>query len=591
MPNHLANAHSAYLRHHADQAIEWYPWGEAALQRARDEGKPILLSIGYEACHWCHVMARESFADADTAALMNEHFINIKVDRQERPDLDQLYQQTHLILRRSGGGWPLTAFLSPQGLPFYSGTYFPCEAQPDLPAFADILNSVASVWRERRADLARQDQALLDSLLTNAPRPSLTQLDAGVHEQARQQLAVAFDAENGGFGVAPKFPHPTDLAFLLRRAEQAQDEHARHMALFTLHKMAEGGLYDQLGGGFFRYSVDARWQVPHFEKMLCDNALMLGLYAQALTMTGQPLFRQVLEGTVSWVLREMQTPSGGLLASLPADDVAGLEGGRYTWEAEAFRTALTPNEWDLCSAHWGLIDEPQLAGRWHLRVARPAQALAHSVDYPEQVVTDLIESGRGKLLALRDQRPQAAPQDQVLTSWQALMATGLAQAAMACEQATWLSAARSALNFIKAERWQPELGLLSSPGQAGFLDDHAFTLEAVLALHARAPHDDDLPFAQALADTLLQRFEDQADGGFFFSPHDAPALFHRLKPGQDTATPSGNGTAGLALLTLGRLCDEPRYVAAATRCAQAFASTVQQDPTSHTRLLQLAALL
>lgn len=592
MSHRLNNAPSAYLRHHADQPVDWYPWGPEALQKAQQEDKPILLSIGYQACHWCHVMANESFSDEGTAALMNTHFINIKVDREERPDIDQLYQQTHQILRRSGGGWPLTAFLSPQGVPFYSGTYFPREAQADLPALSDILQSVSNVWRDRREALATQDQALIKRLIEMAPRATDVVLDAQAREGARQQLSVAFDADHGGFGIAPKFPHPTDLAFLLRRGRDEQDEHARHMALFTLHKMAEGGLYDQLGGGFFRYSVDASWQVPHFEKMLCDNALLLSLYADALTTTGTPLFRQVIEGTVEWVMRDMLLPSGGMRATLPADDKSGVEGGDYIWASELFRTALKPGEWDVCGAHWGLIDAPNIVGQyWHLHVARPVASLARTLDYPEDVVKVMIDAGKAKLLALRQTRPQAEADEQVLTSWQALMITGLVHAAQACQRPEWLDAARAALQFIRTQRWTPENGLISSTGQAAFLDDHAFLLEAVLALHQAGPQTGDIAFAKALADTLLTQFEDPAEGGFFFTRHDAPALFHRFKPSQDTATPSGNGTAALALIDLADASQDTRYRDAARRCVHAMAATVAADPTSHTRLLLAAERL
>jgi uncharacterized protein YyaL (SSP411 family) len=589
--NRLATQDSAYLRLHAEQPVDWYPWGPEALAQAKALDKPILLSIGYGACHWCHVMARESFDDPATAALMNEGFINIKVDRQERPDIDQLYQQAHQVLRRSGGGWPLTIFLSPQGVPFYSGTYFPAEAQPELPAFGDTLHSVSTVWQDKRTALQQQDLALLAHFDKVAPHPSDTALDAAVARQARDQLASAFDATNGGFGVAPKFPHPTDLAFLLAHSQAQADEEAKGMALFTLRQMAQGGLYDQIGGGFFRYSTDAQWQIPHFEKMLCDNALLLSLYTQALAVSDEPLFRQVISDTVGWVLREMLLSSGGFMASQPADDSQGQEGGYYVWERDPMREALKPNEWDVCAAHWGLIDEPNVAGRyWHLNVVRTAADWGRMVDYPVEVMETLIKAARIKLLAVRDQRQQPPRDEQVLTSWHALMITALTQAATACQRPEWLQAARAAMNFIRTERWSETGGLLSSPGQSGFLDDHAFVLEAALALHAADPQPNDLPWAQRVAQALIFRFEDTAEGAFFFTPHDAAPLFHRLKPSQDTATPSGNGTAAQALLKLARLCPDGPYREAALRCISAMAQTAAQDPTSHTRLIQAAAM-
>ena len=587
MPNRLATQTSAYLLQHAEQPVDWFPWGDEALAKARAEDKPILLSIGYAACHWCHVMARESFADPATAALMNQGFVSIKVDREERPDLDQLYQMAHQMLRRNGGGWPLTIFLSPQGVPFYSGTYFPAVAQGGeggQPAFRDVLGTVSTVWSDQRPALARQDAAVVKALAATTPQADASVvLDAAsiatVRDHACQQLTVAFDATHGGFGAAPKFPHPTDLAFLLRRGREEGDAQALHMALFTLRQMAEGGLFDQVGGGFFRYSVDAQWQVPHFEKMLCDNGVLLALYADALALTGDPLLRRVVEDTAGWALREMQAGSGGFRASLAAEDGQGREGKFYVWESEPLRLALSPNEWDVCAAHWGLVDAPNFEGpSWHLRVARRAATLAQTLRRPEALVDELIASARPKLLAVRDQRDRPARDDKLLTGWNALMITGLARASVVCERADWLAAARAALAFVRTQRWQD-----------GFLDDHAFLLEAVLAVHEADPQDGDLPFATALADALLTRFEDPDQGGFFFTPHDAPPLIHRLKTGGDGATPSGNGTATLALQALARALDAPRYQRAAARCVQLFAATVRQDPAGHTRLLQAAA--
>jgi uncharacterized protein YyaL (SSP411 family) len=600
MSNRLASQPSAYLQQHAAQPVDWYPWGDEALALARRLDKPILLSIGYAACHWCHVMARESFSDPAIAALMNEGFVNIKVDREERPDLDAVYQMAHQLLRRTGGGWPLTIFLSPQGMPFYSGTYFPADAPEGQATFRGVLGSVSAVWSEQRPALARQDQALRLALAASLPHPDpAAVLDAPVRAQAFEQLAAAFDPVQGGFGAAPKFPHPSDLAFLLARARDEGDESARSMALLTLRKMAEGGLYDQIGGGFFRYSVDAQWRIPHFEKMLCDNGVLLALYADALALTDDPLFRRVVEDTAAWALREMQADCGGFHASLAADDAQGREGRFYLWESEPLRLALSPNEWDVCAAHWGLVDTPSFEGRlWHLRVARPASALATTLRRPEAQLDELIASARPKLLAERDKRDPPARDAKLLTGWTALMITGLARAGAVCRRAEWLQAARAALRFIRLERWQDDGRtsgrLLALPGQDAFLDDHAFLLEAVLALHEADPQPDDLAFAEAIAKAMLAQFEDRDEGGFFFTRHDSRALIHRLKTGLDAATPSGNGTAALALLALADKLGAPQagaYCTAAGRCVRVFAATVLGDPASHTRLLQAAARL
>ena len=595
MTNRLASQQSAYLLQHAEQPVDWFAWGDEALALAKRLDKPILLSIGYAACHWCHVMAHESFNDAATAAVMNEGFVNIKVDREERPDLDAVYQMAHQLLRRSGGGWPLTIFLSPQGMPFYSGTYFPSAAPEGQATFRHVLISVSTIWHEKRDALARQDQVLRVALAAHVPQvDESVVLDATVRAQARQQLATAFDPVQGGFGAAPKFPHPSDLAFLLRRAREDGDNQARDMALLTLRKMAEGGLFDQIGGGFFRYSVDAQWQIPHFEKMLCDNGVMLALYAEALALTGEPLFRRVVKATAGWALREMQAASGGFHASLAADDAQGREGQFYLWESEPLRLALSPLEWDVCAAHWGVFDAANFEGRyWHLHVARTASALATSLQQPETPIEELISGARAKLLMERDKRDRPARDAKLLTGWTALMITGLARAAAVCQRPDWLKAARAALDFLRTERWQDDgrtSGRLQAlSGQDAFLDDHAFLLEAVLALHDADPQPDDLPFAEAIAQAMLAQFEDREAGGFFFTRHEAPALIHRLKTGLDAATPSGNGTAALALFALSEKLQAPRYRIAAERCVRVFAATVQRDPASHTRLLQAAA--
>ncbi|TXT35051.1 MAG: hypothetical protein FD135_5120 [Comamonadaceae bacterium] len=536
-------------------------------------------------------MAKESFSDATTAALINEGFVAIKVDREERPDLDAIYQMAHQLLRRSGGGWPLTIFLSPQGMPFYSGTYFPSAAPEGQATFRSVLISISTIWSEQRPALARQDQALRQALAASQPlRDEQAVLDAAVSAQAHQQLATALDARHGGFGAAPKFPQPSELAYLLHSGE-AQ---ARDMALFSLRKMAEGGLYDQIGGGFFRYSVDAQWQIPHFEKMLCDNGVLLALYADALALTGEPLFRRVVEDTATWALREMQANGGGFYASLAADDTQGREGHFYVWASEDLRQALSSQEWDVCAAHWGLVDAPNFEGRsWHLRLARPAAQLAATLQRPVALLEELITHARDKLLIERNKRDHPAPDTKVLTGWTALMITGLVRAATVCQRPDWLKTARAALDFLRKERWRDDgrsSGQLQTlPGQAAFLDDHAFLLEAVLALHQADPQPPDLPFAEGLAQALLAQFEDRDAGGFFFTRHDAPALIHRLKTGADAATPSGNAVAAQALLALSGQVAAPnaaRYRLAAARCVRVFAATVRADPASHTRLLQ-----
>lgn len=594
--NRLAGEASPYLQQHAGDPVHWYPWCEEAFAEARRLDRPILLSVGYASCHWCHVMARESFADPATAAAVNEGFVAIKVDREERPDIDGLYQQALQLLRRCNGGWPLTVFLSPQGVPFYGGTYFPREASGGQIALRDVLASVSTVWTERRADLARQDEALIAALSAALPQPTGAPLDPSVQEQAIQQLAVAFDARNGGFGGAPKFPHPTDLDFLLQLDSDIGTPSPRTMALESLRHIAEGGLFDQLGGGFFRYSVDPAWHIPHFEKMLCDSAMLLPLYANAWRASGEALFRRAAELTVDWALREMRSDDGLFCSALAADDASGREGGTYLWEASALREVLTPVEWDLCAAHWGLIDPPGFEGKfWHLRVARPAEKLATMLGQPVDAVQAVIDEVRSRLLERRNERGRAARDGKTPTAWNALMVNALAHAGAVLGRSDWLEAARTTFDALRATRWREDIDgadrLQSLPGIDGFLDDHAFLLDAALTLHEAMPRDGDLAFAARLAEVMLLRFEDDARGGFFFTAHDALPLFHRSKPALDAATPGGNGVAALALIRLARRTGNTRYVNAAERCVRLFAATVRADPASHTRLLMAARWL
>ena len=393
MPNRLADETSPYLQQHADNPVDWRPWNAEALALAQQEDKPILLSVGYSACHWCHVMAHESFEDPDVAAVMNQLYVTIKVDREERPDLDQIYQTAHQMLTQRAGGWPLTMFLTPAGVPFYGGTYFPKSPRYGLPGFTELLQRIAQTYREKRGDIETQNASLLEALASTLPTRSIARnlaadFDAQPLAELRAQLGESFDARYGGFGGAPKFPHPTDLAFLLQRAD---DTAAREMVLTTLRRMAEGGIYDQVGGGFCRYSVDAVWSIPHFEKMLYDNGLLLGLYADAWALTQEPLFQRVAEQTAAWLIREMQSPEGGYYSSLDADS-EGEEGKFYVWDREEVLGLLSPEEYAVAARHWGLNGLPNFEGaHWHLRVMAALQADS----------ADLLESARAKLFAAR----------------------------------------------------------------------------------------------------------------------------------------------------------------------------------------------
>jgi hypothetical protein len=580
MANHLAHETSPYLIQHAGNPVDWHPWGEEALTLARRSNKPILLSIGYSACHWCHVMAHESFENADVAAVMNDLFVNIKVDREERPDLDHIYQSAYQMLTGRAGGWPLTMFLTADGTPFFGGTYFPNTPRHGLPAFTELCRDVAETHRRQPDDIAEQNRELQRLLTSTLPRADAkVSLDGTALNVARDVLLRNFDLRFGGFGGAPKFPHASDLAFLLRRAGSGDAVRT------TLTRMAEGGIYDQLGGGFCRYSVDERWEIPHFEKMLYDNGQLLGLYADAWALGRQPLFARVVEETAAWAMREMQLPDGGFASSLDADS-EGEEGRYYVWDREEIRSLFSDDEWQLARECWDLAGPPNFEGsRWHLRVAAPVA----SSD------TDRFAGVKAKLFAQREQRIRPGRDDKVLTAWNALMIEGLARAARIFDRPEWLAAAHRALGFTRSVLWRD--GRLLATARNGkahlpaYLDDYAFLLVAVLEVARSDGATSDLAFATELAETMLDHFEDKAAGGFHFTADDHEALIHRPKPCHDNSMPSGNGAAALGLLRLGRLLGEARYTEAAERTLRLFGTELARGGGVATLLMALEEAL
>jgi len=460
MPNRLANETSPYLRQHAQNPVDWYPWGEEALGEAKRTGKPILLSVGYSACHWCHVMAHESFEDPAIAKVMNELFVNVKVDREERPDIDQIYQTAQAMLTQRSGGWPLTMFLTPDQVPFFGGTYFPNAPRYGMPAFGDLLRRVRQYYDEHPEEIGAQKAEIAAALARTQPRGHAPghELDAHPIELAAQELGETFDRENGGFGGAPKFPHAETLDFLLRRSAAGPDEKARkdalEMATLTLRRMAEGGIYDQVGGGFSRYSVDATWTIPHFEKMLYDNAWLLRIYADAWTITRDPLFARICDETAGWVMREMQAPQGGYFSSLDADS-EGEEGKYYVWSVDEIRGLLSKEEFEVASYVYGLDRPPNFENHaWHLAIANPVSALDRAMSLHEGAAQVLLDSARHKLAEARAKRVRPGLDDKVLTSWNALMVGGMAHAARVFGNARWLESARRALDHIRGTLWR-----------------------------------------------------------------------------------------------------------------------------------------
>ena len=582
MSNRLSGETSPYLLQHADNPVDWYPWGEEALTLAREQNKPILLSIGYSACHWCHVMAHESFEDAATAAVMNELFVNIKVDREERPDLDQIYQSAHSVLSRRSGGWPLTMFLSPDQVPFFGGTYFPPTPRYNLPGFSDLLKHIASAWHERRGEIESQNESVLAVLEKTMRQDAPAELDGAAVTAASAHLAELFDKVNGGFGGAPKFPNPADLALLLQRAGHG-DENAYHMVALTLTRMAEGGIYDHVGGGFSRYSVDDHWEIPHFEKMLYDNGQLLCLYSDGWRMTRDAHYLEVIEHTVDWVMREMRSPQGAFYSSLDADS-EGEEGKFYVWQKEELRQLLNEQEYQLLEQRFRLGLTPNFEHAWHLHAIRSFSEAAGASGLTTEDAARVWESARGKLFAYRAKRIRPGRDDKILVSWNALMIQGLARVARVCGRQEWATAAHGAVDFIRTHLWREgKLLATSKDGKAhlnAYLDDHAFLLSALLDGLQAAFRKEDLDFAIDLAEALLSRFEDKETGGFFFTSHDHEPLIQRPKSAFDNATPSGNGIAALSLQRLGHLTGETRYLQAAEKTLRAFATVMGRNPAA-----------
>jgi uncharacterized protein YyaL (SSP411 family) len=540
--NRLAGETSPYLLQHADNPVDWYPWGEEALSRAREENRPILLSIGYAACHWCHVMAHESFEDDATAARMNELYVNVKVDREERPDLDALYMNAVMALTGQGG-WPMTVFLTPDGEPFYGGTYFPPEPRHGLPSFRQILDAVAEAYRERPADVARTSAELVDAIRRGSEtRPSTDPLTESILVEATRGLSRIFDPEWGGFGRAPKFPPASALELLLRRGQV-------EMAVRTLDAMAAGGMYDIVGGGFHRYSVDERWLVPHFEKMLYDNALLVSVYLHAWLVTGQERYREIVEETVEYMLRDLWLPEGAFASSQDAD-TDGVEGLTYTWTAE--------------EAGPGVPLEPFEHGRSIVR-------------------GELSREEKARLLAIRAERPQPGRDDKAIASWNGLALAALAEAGRRLDRTDWLSQATRLAEFL--------LGPLSSDGRlhrsyragrasgTGYLDDYANVAHGLYELHVATGDLRWLEEARRLALLAVELFADDDRGGFFMTPADGEQLVARTKDLDDSPTPSGNSMLAYVLLRLARIYGDDDLERRAVSVLRLLAPSLPRSPS------------
>ena len=590
MANRLANETSPYLLQHKENPVDWYPWGEEALYRARTEGKPILLSIGYAACHWCHVMEHESFEDAETAALMNERFVSIKVDREERPDLDTIYMAAVQAITGQGG-WPMTVFLTPDGEPFYGGTYFPPEPRHGMPAFRTVLTSVATAYAEKRDDIARNVAALREHLQTglqfagqqDGESATSAALDAAIDAIARE-----FDWVNGGLRGAPKFPQPMTLDFLLRQYLRTGSVQTLDMAERTLQKMAGGGIYDQLGGGFHRYAVDAVWLVPHFEKMLYDNALLVPVYLHAYQITGNDFYRRVVTETLDWVMREMVDPAGGFYSTLDADS-EGHEGKFYVWTPDELTAILGADDARLVAAYYDVTARGNFEGMNILHVGAPLPAVAERVGVDPAAVQVALDRARPLLLAARERRVHPGRDEKVLTAWNGLMLRAFAEAAAILERLDYRATAERAADFaLRALRRDGLLLRTYKEGQSklnGYLEDYAFLADGLLALYEATFDPRWLAEAHVLAETMVAQFWDDTDGGFFDTGRSHEALIARPKSVFDNAIPAGNSVAVSVLQWLAVLFDDSAYEEKANRVLRGLWEPMTRYPSGFGRIL------
>jgi len=585
--NRLINETSPYLLQHAHNPVDWYPWGPEALQRAQAEDKPILLSVGYSACHWCHVMERESFEDEDTAKIMNEHFINIKVDREERPDVDAIYMQAVQALTQHGG-WPMTVFLTPKGEPFYGGTYFPPEPRYGMPSFKQILQAMTDVWHDRRDEAVASAQELVQHLAAAEQlTPGKTSLTPQLLDHAATAIKRRFEKRYGGWGGAPKFPAPQTIDFLLRTYQRKGDETALQQAEMTLQQMARGGMYDQLGGGFHRYSVDEKWLVPHFEKMLYDNGQLARAYLHAYQLTGKEEYCRVVEETLDYVKREMTAPEGGFYAAQDADS-EGVEGKFFVWSADEVRQLLGED-----ALLFSQIYDVTAAGNWEhtniLHLPRPITEIARVTGRSAEQLQEVAERGKRKLFMAREQRIRPQRDDKVLTNWNGLMLGAMAEAARVLERDDYLDLARCNAEFVLSTMLiDGRLRHSYKDGQAkieGFLSDYALYADGLLALYRATFELRWLEAARLLAEHMLDHFWDNEQGGFFQTSDEHEALITRLKELFDEAVPSGNAVAAHVLLQLAALVGEPEYDRRARATIELVVDALEKYPTAFTTML------
>ena len=600
--NQLKDETSPYLLQHADNPVDWHPWGDEAFRLAREQDKPVLLSIGYSACHWCHVMAHESFEDEATAEMMNALFVNVKVDREERPDVDDIYMGAVQAIAGQGG-WPMTVFLLPDGRPFYGGTYYPKERRMGMPSFTQLMTAVHEAYRSQRANLEKQADNLHQSLKRDVlaiGREDDSGLTGDMLDEAARSLLASIDRENGGFGAQPKFPNPISLEFLLRHHARTGDEEALNLATFTLRQMANGGIYDQIGGGFARYSVDAHWLVPHFEKMLYDNAQLSRLYLHAWQITGDGCFKSIAEDIYDYILREMTAPAGGFYSATDADS-EGEEGKFFVWTIEEAAEALAPisaeqpRALEIAIETYGLTPQGNFEGSNILHLPRPLDETAIDLGMSLDELSAALAVIKRRMYAVREERVPPSLDDKILTSWNGLMLGSLAEAARVLKRDDYLAAARRAGEFL-LDQMLSDGGRLYRTHKDGrsklnaYLEDYANLIDALLELYQSTFETSWFAAARQLADTALMRFRSD-DGGFYDTSDDHESLIVRPRNLQDNVTPSGNAMMAKQLLRLAAYTGEARYDAAAREVLRKLSDAMRQYPQAFAESLNAADML
>ena len=581
--NRLKKEKSDYLLQHADNPVDWYPWSDEAFLVAEQEDKPVMLSIGYSACHWCHVMAHESFEDDATAEIMNKNFINIKLDKEERPDLDKIYQMSQTIITGKTGGWPLTVFMTPKKFPFFAGTYFPNTERHGLPSFKDILTRVNDFYIDQKKDIELQNVQIKNIFNNlNKSKESKNIIDDDLIEKVKNELLNSIDKVHGGFGSAPKFPHINNLEFLIKTSKH-QDDGILDAINLTLSRMCCSGIFDHLKGGFFRYSVDELWMIPHFEKMLYDNGPMISILANAFKKTGNKMYLNKLSQTCDWILSEMQSNDGGYYSTIDADS-EGIEGKFYVWSDDDLENILNTEEIDIFKKMFVVYDRPNFDGKYHLHVTKTNESY-----YLENI--EIANKICQKLLQERDNRVRPGTDKKVLVSWNALVIEGMINAFKVTENRDYLASARKSFDFIKNNMWQGDNLYACYHDKACFnayLDDYAFLSRACLEILKVEWNDSNFEFLIKITDILIKDFQDIKNGGFYFTSDNHEELIYRPKSYMDESLPSGNSITIGVLMELYELTGNTKYVDAVENAIKSAHDSLNRSSSSHSSLLLAA---